>query len=192
MRIPVSSPWAPAAGWSVTARIPLISASACLELPQELERALGDLVGRERVERGEAGQAGRPLVELRVELHRARAERIEARVDRVVELRQVDVVADDLGLVELGQGRRRRAPGGRPGSGPGRPSADAGSCRRRGRAGPLEQRRLERSPTTLIGPAPRGGRRRPLASATSGAGRRRRRRRARRQGAANRAISSSS
>ena len=28
MRIPVSSPWAPAAGWSVTARIPLISASA--------------------------------------------------------------------------------------------------------------------------------------------------------------------
>ena len=29
MRIPVSSPWAPAAGWSVTARMPLISASIC-------------------------------------------------------------------------------------------------------------------------------------------------------------------
>ena len=133
--MPVSSPWAPAAGWSVTARIPQISARAPLELPQQLERALGDLVGRHRVEVGEAGQAGRPLVELRVELHRARAERVEPGVDRVVELRQVDVVADDLGLVQLGQGRRRRPPGARPGSGRARPWAGAGSCRRRGPAG---------------------------------------------------------
>ena len=81
-----------------------------LELPQQLERALGDLVGRQRVERGEAGQPGGPLVDLGVALHRARAERVEARVDRVVQLRQVDEVADDLGLVELGQGRRLRAP----------------------------------------------------------------------------------
>ena len=50
-----------------------------LELPQELERALRDLVGRHRMELGEARQAGRPFVELRVELHRARAERVEAR-----------------------------------------------------------------------------------------------------------------
>ena len=67
-------------------------------------------VGRERMERGEAGQSGGPLVDLGVVLHRARAERVEARVDRVVELRQVDEVADDLGLVELGQADRRRAP----------------------------------------------------------------------------------
>ncbi len=50
-----------------------------LELPEQLERALGDLVGRERMERREPGQAGRPFVELGVELHRARAERVEAR-----------------------------------------------------------------------------------------------------------------
>ncbi len=29
MRMPVSSPWAPAAGWRVTARMPEISARAC-------------------------------------------------------------------------------------------------------------------------------------------------------------------
>ena len=109
-----------------------------LELPQQLERALGGLVGGERMEVGEARQAGRPLVELRVELHRARAERIEARVDRVVELRQVDVVADDLGLVELRQGRRRDRAARRPGSGRARPPAGAGSCRR---PGPGRQRR---------------------------------------------------
>ena len=60
------------------------------------------------MERCKARQPGRPLVELRVELHRARAQRIEARVDRVVELREVDVVAHDLRLVELRQRRRRR------------------------------------------------------------------------------------
>jgi hypothetical protein len=44
MRMPVSSPWAPAAGWR-DARMPEISASCLLELPQQLERALGRLVG---------------------------------------------------------------------------------------------------------------------------------------------------
>ncbi len=42
-----------------------------LELPQQLERALRDLVRDQRMEVGEAGQARRPFVELRVELHRA-------------------------------------------------------------------------------------------------------------------------
>ena len=84
--MPVSSPWAPAAGWSVTARMPGDLGQGALELPQQLERALRDLVGRHRMEVGEAGQAGRPLVELGVELHGARAERVEPGVDRVVEL----------------------------------------------------------------------------------------------------------
>ncbi len=82
-----------------------------LELPQQLERALGDLVGRHRVELGEARQAGRPLVELRVELHRARPERVEPGVDREVELGQVHVVADDVRLVHLRQRGRRGAAG---------------------------------------------------------------------------------
>ena len=80
-----------------------------LQLPQQLERALGELVGSERVERGEAGQPGGPLVDLGVVLHRARAQRIEAAVDRVVELREADEVADDFGLGQLGQAGRRRA-----------------------------------------------------------------------------------
>ena len=63
-------------------------------------------IGRERMERGEGGYSGGPLVDLGVVLHGARAERIEARVDRVVELREVDEVADDLGLVQLGQADR--------------------------------------------------------------------------------------
>ena len=76
-----------------------------LELPEQLERALRHLVGRQRMERREAGQPGRPLVELGVELHRAGAQRVEASVDREVQLREVDVVAHDLGFVELGQAR---------------------------------------------------------------------------------------
>ena len=53
------------------------------------------------------GQPGETLVPLRVVLHRATAERIEVRVDRHVERRQVDEVTDDVGLRQLGQGRRR-------------------------------------------------------------------------------------
>ena len=65
MRMPVSSPCAPAAGWSVTARMPGDLGERRLQLPEQLERALRDLVRRHRVELGEARQAGRPLVELR-------------------------------------------------------------------------------------------------------------------------------
>ncbi len=81
-----------------------------LEAPEQLERPLGRLVRRQRVERGEAREAGRPLVHLGVVLHGARAERVEARVDRPVEVREVDVVADERRLVELGQGGRSDPP----------------------------------------------------------------------------------
>ena len=54
-----------------------------------------------------AGQAGEPFVPLRVVLHRARAERIEVRVDRHVPRRQVDEVADQVDLADLRQRRRR-------------------------------------------------------------------------------------
>ena len=57
--------------------------------------------------RGQARQGRQPLVPLGVVLHRARAERIEVRVDRHVERRQIRVVPDDVELAQLGQGRRR-------------------------------------------------------------------------------------
>ena len=153
MRIPVSSPWAPAAGWSVTARIPLISASASSSSQRSWSVPWATRRG-ERMEVGEAGQPGRPLVELRVPLHRARAERVEAGVDRVVELAQVDVVADDLGLVELGQrgGRRTAGRGRDPVEGVLRRVRDLAAAP----PGPrlLEDRRLEAGPGDAHRPEP--------------------------------------
>ena len=135
IRIPVSSPWAPAAGWSVTARIPEISASATSSSHRSWSvpwatssGAIGWSVAKPR-------QPGRPFVELRVELHRARAERVEARVDRVVELAKVDVVADDVRFVHLGEGRGVGSASARSGSGPAHPWAGAGSSRHRVRGG---------------------------------------------------------
>jgi hypothetical protein len=74
-----------------------------LELPQKRQRALGQLVGHEGVEVREASESSSPLVHLGVEFHGARAERIEAGVDGVVELAQVHVVAGQLRLGDLGE-----------------------------------------------------------------------------------------
>ena len=63
--------------------------------------------GLVRMQIGEARHAGEPLVPLRVVLHRARAERIEVRVDGHVERRQIGEVPHDLRLGQLGQGRGR-------------------------------------------------------------------------------------
>ena len=70
---------------------------------QTLERRLV-LVG---MLRRQARQRREPLVPLRVVLHRARPERIEVRVDRHVQRRQVRVVPDDVELAQLRQRRRR-------------------------------------------------------------------------------------
>ena len=80
-----------------------------LEAPHELEGALR--IGRllERVQPGVPGQRRHPLVDLRVVLHRARAERVEARVEVEVLLREVVVVPDDLGLGHLRQRGRLAA-----------------------------------------------------------------------------------
>ena len=53
-----------------------------------------------------SGQRRDALVQARVVLHRARAERVEARVEIEVPLRQADVVAHDLRLGDLRQPRR--------------------------------------------------------------------------------------
>ena len=131
MRMPVSSPWAPAAGWSVTASIPLISARSCSSRQSSSRVPWAVSSGASGWSAAKPGQAGRPLVHLGVVLHGARAERIEARVNRPVEVREVDVVPDQGRLVELGQGRRDGPPRGLPGGARGRPPEPPGAaCRR--------------------------------------------------------------
>ena len=81
-------------------------AQRLLELPHQLQRALGALGRLRRVQARVAGQRGDALVQLRVVLHRARAERVEAGVEVEVALREPVVVAHDLRLGDLGQLRR--------------------------------------------------------------------------------------
>ncbi len=78
-------------------------AQRALEVPHQLQRALGPLRALERVQAGVAGQRRDALVQARVVLHRARAQRVEARVQVEVALGQLHVVAHDLGLGDLGQ-----------------------------------------------------------------------------------------
>ena len=81
-------------------------AQRLLQQPHQLERALGALRVLGRVQPGVPGKGGDPLVEARVVLHRAGAERVEAGVEVEVPAREAVVVADDLGLGDLGQARR--------------------------------------------------------------------------------------
>ena len=62
--------------------------------------------------RAKPGKPRHVLVDLRVVLHRARAERVEARVEPVVHLAQAREVTDHVELGHLGQGRRLAAQGG--------------------------------------------------------------------------------
>ena len=84
--------------------------------------------GRGRLQRMEVGETGQPrqlLVEARVVLHRARAERVEPAVDRVVLLRQPGEMAHHLRLAEARQADRvlpfePAEPGAKPPAGSGR------------------------------------------------------------------------
>ena len=58
MSMPVSSPCAPAAGWRLMAAKPLISRSSSASSHMQLEAALREGVGVERMRVGEPGQAG--------------------------------------------------------------------------------------------------------------------------------------
>ncbi len=73
---------------------------------QLVHQGQGALHGGNRLQRvdvDEAGQAGHLLIEARVVLHRARAQRIERQVDGVVLLAQAHIVAEGFGLREAGQ-----------------------------------------------------------------------------------------
>jgi hypothetical protein len=72
----------------------------------QLQRALHGGDRLQRMEIGEARQARHLLIEARVVLHRARAERIEPGVDRIIVARQSHVMAHRLRLGEAGQADR--------------------------------------------------------------------------------------
>ena len=75
----------------------------------QLERALHGRDRLQRMEIGEARQARHLLVEPRIVLHRARTERIEPGVDRVIVARQAHVMAHRFGLGQARQADRRAA-----------------------------------------------------------------------------------
>ena len=77
-----------------------------LQPPHQLERALRPVLLLQRVQPGEPRERGEPLVDARVVLHRAGAERIEAGVDAEVAGRELGEVAHELELRHLGQARR--------------------------------------------------------------------------------------
>jgi hypothetical protein len=75
----------------------------------QLDRALHRRLRLQRVDVGEARQARHLLVQARVVLHRARAQRIQRQVDGVVLLAQAHVVAHGFRLGQARQADRRGA-----------------------------------------------------------------------------------
>ena len=78
------------------------------QLVDDLQRALHRLLRLQRVDVGESRQARDLLVEARVVFHRARPEREETEVNRVILARQARVVTHGFGLAEAGQIDRAR------------------------------------------------------------------------------------
>ncbi len=104
--MPVSSPCAPAAGWSVTAAMPLISMSCCSRLQSSSRVPCATASGASGWSLAKPNRRAAHSLILGLNFMVHEPSGIEARVDVVVEVREVDEVADDLGLVELGQGGR--------------------------------------------------------------------------------------
>ena len=78
-----------------------------LHLVEQLQHALDGVIRLMRMQVGNAGKRGHPLVPLAVVLHRAGAERIEVRIDRHVEGREVGEVPHHFRLRNL---RQRQKP----------------------------------------------------------------------------------
>ena len=96
----------PGAGLQRDVRQPGDLAQRPLEVPHQLQRALRVRRALQRMQPRVPGQRRDALVQARVVLHRARPQRIEARIEVEVPLRQVHVVAHDLRLAHLRQPRR--------------------------------------------------------------------------------------
>ena len=82
---------------------------AALQQVDDLEHALRQRFGPVGMRLGQPLDARHKLVDARVVLHRARAQRIHAQVDGVVPRREPREVADDLDLAQLRQQPRRLA-----------------------------------------------------------------------------------
>ncbi len=78
-------------------------AERALEFVHYLERALGEFVGRKRMQLGELAPRDDRIVYARVVLHRARAQRVEAEVDSERSMRELRIVADDVELAVVRQ-----------------------------------------------------------------------------------------
>src|SRR5918992_2359210 len=84
--------------------------------PHQLQAPLAEVPRIERVRLGEAREPRGPLVDLGVVLHRARAEGVEADLDRMVEVAEAVEMSQQVELAHLGEmrsGASRR--GGRQG-----------------------------------------------------------------------------
>ena len=97
----------PAAGDSATAGMPVSVFSQCASVSISSSAPCTVDAGCSGWRSAKPGQPRQLLVEPRVVLHRARAERVEAAVDRVILLRQPGEMAHDLRLAEPGQADRR-------------------------------------------------------------------------------------
>src|ERR1044071_6832677 len=75
----------------------------------QFERAVHRRYRLQRVDVGKPGEPRHLLVEAGVVLHRARTERVQTAVDRVVLLRQPREMAHDLWLAETGEADRSLA-----------------------------------------------------------------------------------
>ena len=93
---PHNSPCAPALGDIATAGMPVSVVSQFISCDDQLQRALRGGLRLQRMQVAEARQPRHLLVEARIVLHRARAERIEPAVDGVVLARQPHIMADRL------------------------------------------------------------------------------------------------
>ena len=100
---PASSPCAPASGASDASSMPVISASMRCRPYMTASAPCTSSAGCIGWASAKPGMRGDGVVDLRVELHRAGAERVHVRVDRPVELREPRVVAHDVELRQLGQ-----------------------------------------------------------------------------------------
>jgi len=96
--MPVNSPCAPAAGCRLTSANPLISLRNSCKRPHQRQVALDAFRVLQRMRQRQARQARRLLVDLGVVLHRARAERIQPLVHRIVELRKPHIVTHHVHL----------------------------------------------------------------------------------------------
>ena len=170
---PHSSPCAPALGLIATPCMPVRSSSQKASSLITCERALHRLLRLQRVDVGKARQPRDLLVEARIVLHRARAEREQAEVDRVILPRQAGVVAHGFRLAEARQVDRPRCARDRRGATRGACGTSAKSTPVCSRAADLEQQRLLEHQRAVAGDGLRlallvGGRGRPPARRIDG------------------------